>query len=334
MKRLIFFFSIILFLISCSSNDFDIDVSGIKTDLKIIRFEQELSKFNRDSAGFYISKFENEYPSFFKLYNLQIIAIGESNTRRYADSLYYFLKYCKDEKIEKAVSDKFLDITLLSEQLDDAFKHYKYYFPTKPIPDIYTCISGFNQSVFTTDSLIGISLDKYLGYDSEFYERLSFYDYHKRRMYPEMIPVDVTEAWAKAEFVYKGESDDMLDNMLYGGKIQYFINCMLPNIPDTVKWRYTKKQLDWANANENNIWNYMTQEKLLFSTKPSEIVKYTGEGPFTVPFSKKSAPRAAVFVAYKIVKSYMDNNTDISLKTLMEENDSRKILSKAKYNPE
>ena len=265
---------------------------------------------------------------------IQIIAIGEPNNRQYIDSLYYFLKYCEDEKIKETVFKKFSDITLLSEQLNNTFKHYKYYFPNKPIPDIYTCISGFNQSVFTTDSLIGISLDKYLGYDSEFYERLSFYDYHKRRMYPAMIPVDVTESWAKAEYIYNGESDDMLDNMLYKGKIQYFINCMLPSVHDTIRWRYTEKQLNWANANESNIWSYLTQEKLLFSTKPSEIIKFTGEGPFTVPFFKKSAPKAAVFVGYKIVKSYMDNNTDISLEMLMNENDSRKILSKAKYNPE
>ena len=244
------------------------------------------------------------------------------------------MKYCNDAKIKETVSEKFSNISLLKEQLTSLFKHYKYYFPEKNIPNIYTCISGFNQSVVTSDSIIGISLDKYLGYNNKCYSNLPFYNYQKRRMTAEMIPVDVVEAWTKSEFIYQSDSDNMLDNMLYDGKIRYIIDCMLPELPDTIKWRYTEKQLHWANQNESNIWNYLTGKKLLFSTKPSEITKYVGEGPFTVPLSKKSAPKAAVFVAYKIVKLYMKNNPEVSLKMLMNENDARIILAKSKYNPD
>lgn len=324
----------IFFIISCGDNDFDLDVSDIELELNIKRFDKDLFKFNIDSAAYYISKFQNEYGEFYEIYNYKIIAIGSPAGRRYSDSLYYFLKYCKDENIKKEVSEKNPDINLLSEKLTNAFKHYKYYFPEKKIPNIYTYISGFNQSVITSDSLIGISLDKYLGTENQLYNRLPFYNYQKRRMVPEMIPVDIVEAWTRAEFPYESDSDNMLDNMLYEGKIHYFINCMLPNLHDTIKWRYTTKQLNWANANEVNIWNYLTGAKLLFTTNLPEIKKYTGEGPFTVPFSKKSAPRAAVFTGYKIIKSYMDNHSKISLEMLMNEHDARKILSKAKYNPE
>ena len=50
------------------------------------------------------------------------------------------------------------------------------------------------------------------------------------------------------------------------------------------------------------------QQKLLYSTDYSEIRKFTGDGPYTTIFTDVSAPRAGVFVGFKIVEHYMKNN--------------------------
>ena len=93
------------------------------------------------------------------------------------------------------------------------------------------------------------------------------------------------------------------------------------------------KQLAWAEKHEKRIWNYIAEQKLLFSTDKIEIRKFVGDGPYTSIFTDVSAPRAGAFVGFKIVDSFMDNNKGVTLKQLMEEADSRKILSGAKYNP-
>ena len=41
-------------------------------------------------------------------------------------------------------------------------------------PEIFTCITGFNNSIITGDSVLGISLDRYLGADCEYYPGLEY----------------------------------------------------------------------------------------------------------------------------------------------------------------
>ena len=42
------------------------------------------------------------------------------------------------------------------------------------IPMIYTQISAFNESIVLSDSVLGISLDKYMGEDYPLYKRFFF----------------------------------------------------------------------------------------------------------------------------------------------------------------
>ena len=55
---------------------------------------------------------------------------------------------------------------------------------------VFTCITGFNNSIITGDSVLGISLDRYLGADCEYYPRLDIYKYIAARMTPENIVPD------------------------------------------------------------------------------------------------------------------------------------------------
>ena len=331
---LIILFTISIILFSCNNSDnFKIDISDINAEVKIKRLDIDLFEFSPDSSDYYINYFKQNYGEFFKLYNHQIIAIGNPEDSLYSQNLGKFITWCENEKIPDTVMKKYPNLKTENKNLSLAFKHFKYYFPEENIPQIYTCISAFNQSIVTSENIIGIALDKYLGNNSLYYKRLAWEKYKKRRMTPEMIPVDVMRAHIQALFPYKSETDDMLANMIYEGKIQYFLSSVLPFIDDTLKWGYTKKQLSWAERNQENIWNYMTEAKLLFSTNKSEIKKHVGDGPFTVSFANISAPRAGVFIGYKIVSSFMRKNKNISLYELMKTDDATNILSNAKYNP-
>ena len=211
----------------------------------------------------------------------------------------------------------------------------KYYFPEDTVPEIYTFFSSFGYSVVSLDGIVGLALDKYLGKKFYYlYDKVGWSNYQKRRMIKKIIPVDIMQSVAVSDFPYDTENgDNLLRKMIYEGKIQYYLNCMLPEVADTLKWRYTKRQLHWAEKYENKIWSYIVEQKLLFSSEQSEIRKLTGDGPYTSAFTDVSAPRAGSFIGYKIVEKYMKNNKNISLKELMEEKDERKILAGAKYNP-
>lgn len=334
-KLLLILFLSAIFLNSCTDNKFEADISDIKlNDLKIKRFDLDLFNYNADSSVYYIDYYSKNYGEFYNLINFKVLQFGDPTAKRYSGELEMFVKYWKLQEIDKIIQKEFGSLTDIEDEITEAFKHYKYYFPDKNIPEIYTFYSAFGLSVITSDSILAFATDKYLGSKySQLYEKAAWSAYQQRRMTREMIVVDAMAAQAVADFPYVQDKANLLENMIYEGKLQYYLNCMLPQKHDTLKWRYTKKQLKWAVNNEKNIWNYMAENKLLFSTDKIEIKKFVGDAPFTNPFSNKSAPRAGTFIGYRIVESYMDNNPKVSLSELMNEKDSRLILSKSKYNP-
>lgn len=335
MKKILIFIPFLLLFACKNNNKFDVDVSDIKVNIKVKHFEKDLFKFRIDSTGYYLKLYRQKYGEFFKLFNFQITEMGSSEDPNYPENLAMFVRYWKTENIPEIIDSVFSDFdTKEVPEIKKAFQHYKYYFPEDTVPDIYTFFSSFGYSVVTLDGIIGLALDKYLGKKYFYlYDRIGWSKYQKRRMIKEMIPVDIMRAVAVADYPYDEDGDNMLKKMIYEGKIQYFLNCMLPETPDTLKWRYTKRQLAWAEKYENKIWSYIAEQKLLFSSDQTEIRKMTGDGPYTSAFTDVSAPRAGCFIGYKIVEKYMNNNKNLSLKDLMEEKDARKILEQAKYNP-
>ncbi|NPA44861.1 MAG: hypothetical protein GXO49_04940 [Chlorobi bacterium] len=336
----IFYISVLvlLFASSCKNknNKYDVDVSNINIKIKTKHFEKDLFKFNVDSSDFYINYYKQKYGEFFKLFNYQIVEMGSCEDPNYGKNLDLFVRYWKTEGMFDVLKKEFPNFD--KEQLpkiEDAFKHYKYYFPNNYIPEIYTFFSSFGYSVVTLDSVMGVGIDKYLGWKNfNLYDKVGFSMYQKRRMTKEMIPVDLMRSIAESDYPFDNtNSDNFLDNIIYEGKMQYYLNCMLPNTADTLKWRYTEKQLSWAVKYETKIWNYIAEKRLLFSTDKNEIRKFVGDAPYTSIFADVSAPRAGAFIGFKIVENYMIKNPKISLKELMEEKDARKILAGAKYNP-
>lgn len=122
----------------------------------------------------------------------------------------------------------------------------------------------------------------------------------------------------------------LLDMMVMEGKAMYVVNQSLPNVADTIKLRYSKGQLDWMVKNEKNVWAYMMQEQLLFETDHNRFHNLTDEAPCTNAFGSESAPRSAAFIGWHIVTDYMDK-TGASVKQLMDETDSQKILKQSGY---
>lgn len=324
-------FTALLTLNACNDNHFEADISDVEAELSVHRFDREIREFTPENSDEMIKQFQNKYDIFFDVFNRQILRLGATENPAYTPNFYNFVMYNEAEGIFEACDETFGDFSKQKEQLTKLFRYYKYHFPKDTLPEIISFISGFNHSAVTVENYLGIALDKYLGSGSPYYSGAD--KYLRKRMDKAYIPTDAAAAWAEKKYPQNFDNPTLFQQMIYKGKIQYFIHSMLPEYPDTLRWFYTAKQLDWAQRNEANIWNHLAEDKLLFSTNRMKIRQYTETAPFTIPLSDASAPRAAVFVAYRIVLSYMKNNPKISLKTLMEEEDYQKILSSANYHP-
>jgi hypothetical protein len=127
----------------------------------------------------------------------------------------------------------------------------------------------------------------------------------------------------------------MLSNMIQAGKMLYFTEVLSPDMEDSIRIGYTKKQLKWCEDNDGQMWQHLTSENILYSTDAYLISKYLKEAPFTsaegVP--NESAPRLGEWVGWQIVRNYMDNNREVTLDQLFNDKDYKKILQKSKYKP-
>ncbi len=318
---------------ACRKDPYQTEISGMDMDLQINRFEKDLFNLDFDSIHAAIPILKSRHGEFFDIFNYRIINIGGSDQVTYPDYLKSFLTDYLNNEVYRVTMEVFPDLTVLQSQLNDAFKRYHYHFPEKQIPEVVSFISRFNQSIVTSDGLLAVGLDNYLGSDSEFYERLARHQYQINNMHPAKISSDCLLGWGITEFEYNDSVDNVLSNMIYHGKIAYFTKWMLPAQPDSLIMGFTAGQMRFCRNNESRMWEYLVEERILFETDRMIIQKYTGSGPFTSDFTRESPARAAVWLGWRIVEDYFRNNSRISLKDLMDEDDYQKILTLSKYNP-
>ena len=333
MRKLCFALLLMVFLLpGCSKKRWDIDVSQSKVEMKALRFEQDLFAIPVDSIWNYVPRLEKKYGRFYDMFNNQIIKIGGTNQLNYDQKLAAFLT---DPDILGAYSEVQKNFNKLNfaGEINDAFAHVKHYYPEKITPQLLTHISGFNQSIVIDSGYISISLDKYLGVDHKYYQMLRTPLYVQKNMHPAKIATDVMLAYGLTEFEYKPATENLLSQMLYYGKIHVFMDAMMPNAPDSLKWGYSSKQLEWCKKNEKQMWVSVVDGKLLFSTSFKEINRYINPGPFTPAFPRYSPGGVGQWMGYRIILSYLENNPDVSLQRLMAENDYQKILNLSKYRP-
>jgi len=332
MKRVIELLCLVLLIASCTRNPLKINVSDVSVDLIIKHLDVDLLSTGPVQMPAAIPELKKKYGDFFDLFTYRMIGIGGTDQEKFPEMLNSFVSDTLILHLKSSVSEK-VDTIRLRKELENAFKHYKHYFPEKEIPVIYTCISGLNQSVVTADLLIGLSLDKYLGAESPFYEHLGLPVYKRRNMHPAKIVPDMMYAWAVTEWPKSDQASNLLSQMIQEGKTMYFVDAMLPEMHDTLKIGFTGKQLEFCKKDEASMWTYLAEHKLLFSIDHMNMKRFIDDGPYTAAFSEASPARTGMWIGWQIVRSYMKQHPDLKLADLMRNNDFQAILNQSGYQP-
>lgn len=330
--KLLFALSILLST-GCSHNQTPPDVSNIQIDFELISFYEDLFSIHPDSVAQNTDALKEKYGDYLSAYSEGVIGVGNPNSEEYATNLSRFLAYKPNQEVFDTCRAVFSDKESLKNELKQAFRYYKYYYPQRNIPDVYLHISGFNQSMVVDSGWVSVSVEKYLGRDCVFYEWLETQKYLRNQMIPEMVVPDVMKAIAMTEYAYNDSIDDLISQMVYHGKMLHFVKRTIPEIPDTLLFGFTEKELNWSKANEAFMWATIVEQKHLFSTDPMLIRKYVGEGPFTSFFGQESPGRTGRFLGYRLMKSWIEAHPDASFRDMMAQTDPHRILAKAKYRP-
>ncbi|SMG34857.1 gliding motility lipoprotein GldB [Sphingobacterium psychroaquaticum] len=337
--RLFFPFGLFFFvcLLSCQSNKKTPDISHIKADVKIERFDQELAQLDTLSVPKQNKLWQTKYAPFYQDFMLHMLEVGDARDTLYIDYMMKRILQQEDFKnLAAAVAEKYPSLQTQEKELSLAMRYMKYYFPAYNVPRFYSFFSGFSVQVPIGEGYVGIGLDMFLGSDSKFYPSLvrDIPLYLSRRFTPENITPRVVESILRQDLYPPDENNtSSLQHMVYQGKILLAMDSILPETADSLKIGYTAKQLEWAKGYEGEVWSWFLQEDLLYNTDHLRIQKYFTEGPFTAELGEnnESAPKLGTYLGWMLVRKYMERNPEVTLKALLANSNAQEILEQSKY---
>lgn len=304
---------------------------GDATTLEAIRFEKILFEAEPQEV---IDTFHShllDIRPFFDVFNEEIILIGPDTLPEYPESLESFTNDPILIAVYDAINQRW---SIFSKQIGILNRGLQQMERLTGLgtPTLVTYLSGFNESFITLPGLLGVGLDKYLGSDCSWYKELRIPEYIRSRMNPENLASDAMKAWLMSELEPPALGSSFLDHLLYHGKIQYLLQESLPRIPKHIHFHFTEEQLKWCEEHEQEMWRYLAENRILFSTERMMIRKFHEDAPFTSDFGHDSPGKTGCWIGYQVIHSYL-KATRQGPEVLFEEINSQEILSKSRYRP-
>lgn len=308
----------LLVFVACRQEDaLEEEISKIEVNLEVERFDTLFAQTTANE----LPELKQAYPFLFP--------------KRIADSVWVdMLSDTLQQEILREVSKKFADFDKIELEVRKFYQHLKYYDKVFTEPRFITVINNvdYRESIVVTDSITLVALDNYLGEDHYFYDFISVY--LRKNFTPEAISVNLAEAYAK-KYAFQPSRKTLLDEMIYYGKLLYFKDIMIPFKSDYEKIGYTPEELSWAKANEAQIWSYLVDSELLFSTDNTLPARFITPAPFSkfyLEIDNESPGRIGQYLGWQIIKAYMEQNKDVDVFEMMHKS-SQEIFDNTKYKP-
>lgn len=324
----------ILFLAACNNDRNAPNVSGIKVDIKINRFDQDLFAIDTNNLQAGIAGLGQKHPEMLQLFAENIIHDQTNPGETTEQAIGSFIKSIPIRKLNDTVQQVYHDLSWLESDLSQLFRYYKYYFPKKPVPKVEAIVSEFSVDAFTYgDSLCGVGLDMFLGADFPGYNPEIFPAFIRRQFNKDYIQIRLAKALAQNCFGEIPPGNHLLDMMLYNGKMLYIVDHLLPALPDSMKMGYTREQMEGCYANEQSVWARLLSQNLLYSTDFGNFRKLVTPSPNAPVVFQEAPGEVGNWLGWQIVDAYMKRHPDTSMEELLHMTDSQKFLEAAKYKP-
>ncbi|HLT51518.1 MAG TPA: gliding motility lipoprotein GldB [Arenibacter sp.] len=292
------------------------DVAKIEVKLDVSRFDREFA----EAGPADVPDLKKKYPYLFPA--------------TYADSVWVAkVQDSLQVEISREVEKAFPTFEEEGEGLRSLFRHIKYYYPQFSVPRVVTVASDvdYNYRVILADTLLLIGLVNYLGPSHKFYSVIPKYiadDLDKK-----FLVRDVASAFTK-KIVPAPTDRTFLSQMIYYGKELYLKEKLMPLVTDDINIGYTQEQLDWAGANEEQVWRYFVEEGILYDTDSKLGPRFMEPAPFSkfqLELDNVSPDMIGRFIGWQIVRAFMENNREDLHEMLALPGEE--IFKRSKYKP-
>ncbi|MDB5229350.1 MAG: gliding motility protein GldB [Chitinophagaceae bacterium] len=324
-----------IFLFSCGDDKNSPDVSAIPVNLSVQRFDIDLFSIDTNHLETSLATLKQKYPAFINDFLYNILALPPQKDSM-IPMLKFFLRQYK--QVNDTAQGRFKNMLPVRNELHLGLQFLKHYFPAYKAPEKLITFTGpiDGYGNVLTGSGFAVGLQLYLGKDFPLYrtEMVSntYPAYQSRRFEPQYIASNCLKNIISDMYPESNRSITLSEVMVDQGKRLYVLDHLLPNTADSIKTGYTTLQLQGAYDHEAMIWNFFVQNNLLYVSDPFVIRDYINDGPNTAVLGADSPGDIAMFTGWQIVKKWMKEYPENSLKQLME-TDPKKIFQEAKYKP-
>lgn len=348
-KKLIFSMVIaISFLISCNSNKDIPDVSNIKIDVKLERFEKDFFAIDTNHLDISLQKIIQKYPHFTPDFVYNILGLNLNNIIIPGNPEQKALSsFIKDYKPMIDSADLlFGNFQKQEREIKNGLQFVKYYFPEYQLPKaIITFLGPIDASFLTsfgtqgdilTQEGLGVGLQLHMGSNFSAYRSpmgQEIYPYYMSANFdPAHIPVNCMHNIIDDIFPTKASGDPLIDQMVDKGKRLYLLLKFLPYTDENICLGYTEKQLKESYNHEALIWQFFMTNDLLNISDQNIVKNYIGEGPRTAELGDDAPGNIGSFSGLQIVKKFMIKFPETTLNELMKLA-PRDVYSRSKYKP-
>ena len=335
--------AILLSLLACNSSNNKPNTENINVALELKRFDKAFFAVDTSRIDSSLNELKKDYPIFLNDYLERIIGVSQSDSN-YKEQIKLFIRDYKPvldsiSTIEKGIEKAF-------NQNKDALKLVKYYFPNYKLPqqfitfigpmDAYANTSTGGHGEIITEYAICSGLQLHLGAESSFYQSeigsQLYPAYISKRFNTDYIAINCMKNIIDDIFPPKYFDVSLLDIMIDQGKRMYLLDLLMPDADPALKLGYTKEQFNGAVENEAFIWNFFTENSLLFEKDQIKIRSFIGDGPNTQELGEGSPGFISLFVGKQIISKYMKIHPETTIAQLFSMN-AASILSASKYKP-
>lgn len=328
---------LVFFVVACSDKDKGPDVSNIKVEIPIERFDKDFFQLDTNDITPGLRSLMQAHPDFYTDFMQQVLGVNGAgtDTTTIAISKFFISGYTQ---VYQGLQKQFNDDRWLKNDVEKAFKYVKYYFPNYKISKLILFVGPLDApGVALTKSGIAIGLQQFGGKELPVYQSREvqqiYPEYISRRFEPQYIVANCMKAVIEDINPDKSAGKGLITQMIEKGKQWWVLDKFLPATPDSIKTGYTKQQLKWCEKNEGLIWNsIITTEKDLNTNDPQTLQSYLGEAPFTQSMGVNSPGNIGQWIGWQIVKKFSGKKSSMSVEEVLK-TDARKILEEAKYKP-
>ena len=331
------FLFFVLLCLGCSSEQekFIPDISQIPAPkVNFIRLEQSLNQIDSNEVANSWAKVSAEQPKIAFLFLNYIIA--NSNVSDSIVNLKAFISFKETRELIDSIQLLYPNMNENEAATSRMLQFKQYYLPNDSVKyeQFFTYLSLYAYGGFVYENVIGIGLDFYLGEFHPYYltiENLK-HAYVRRRLDRKYIQAAIGQAVAN-DIVQRYSApagSKMIDQMIYNGKIFLLMDLLQPELSDSLKYNFGNAQLDYCLKGEEQLYDFLIKEKVLYSDQVKDYRRYITESAFNPELNLYN--QSANWLGMQMVAQYIERQRQKSKLERNSKNDNLLLIKALSEN--